>query len=72
MKISRLIAQLQADWINLHDLDRAAAVQSLHKTGLPIRQIAAQLPEPGLDLALLLGLWHRQVFVAGNDLGWDG
>src|SRR6266702_7305537 len=36
---------------------------------LPLRKGAAQLLQPRLDRALLLGLAHRQVLIARHDLG---
>jgi len=48
------IPQLQSDWINLHDLDRAAAIRSIHSSGISIRQIAAQLHKSESSLRHLL------------------
>jgi hypothetical protein len=48
------IPQLQSDWINLHDLDRAAAIRSIHSSGISIRQIATQLHKSESSLRHLL------------------
>ena len=34
------IPELKANWINLHDLDRANAIRSIHDSGISLRQIA--------------------------------
>lgn len=54
MKNTLTIPQLQSDWINLHDLDRADAVRSIHGSGISIRQIAAQLHKSESTLRHLL------------------
>jgi lambda repressor-like predicted transcriptional regulator len=48
------IPQLQSDWFNLHDLDRAAAIRSIHSSGISIRQIAAQLHKSESSLRHIL------------------
>ena len=48
------IQQLQSDWFSLHDLDRAAAIRSIHSSGTSIRQIAAQLHKSESTLRHLL------------------
>lgn len=54
MKEILTVEQLRCEWINLHDLDRAAAVRAINKAGLPIRQIATQLHKPESGLRRLL------------------
>ena len=54
MKEILTVEQLRCEWINLHDLDRAAAVRAINNAGLPIRQIATQLQKPESGLRRLL------------------
>jgi len=54
MKNTPSIAQLQLDWTNLHDLDRAATVRSLNESGLSIRKIASSLNKSESSLRRLL------------------
>jgi len=71
------ISELQTDWIKLHDLDRAKAIRNLHNSGIPIRQIAAQLhkSDPSLrrllsmlDAPVLDRLLYRKGTITGNEL----
>jgi hypothetical protein len=48
------IANLKAQWPNLHDLDRAKAVRDIRNTGVSIRTLADQLPVNESSLRHLL------------------
>jgi lambda repressor-like predicted transcriptional regulator len=48
------IPELKANWINLHDLDRANAIRSIHDSGISLRQIARQLHKGESSLRRLL------------------
>jgi transposase-like protein len=51
------ISQLQANWFQLHDLDRAQAVAAIRRSGISIRKIARDLKfSPSLLRHLLLAL----------------
>ena len=54
MKKALTIERLQAEWRNLHDLDRAEAVRALHNSGPSIREIGRQLHVSDSGLCRLL------------------
>jgi len=59
------ISQLQSNWSQLHDLDRAKAVANLRRSGISIRSIARQLGcSESLLRHLLLALWAPAVDLA--------
>jgi hypothetical protein len=71
------VSELKTKWINLHDLDRAAAVRTIQKSGISIRHIAAQLDKPDSSLRRLLIMLDapaddrflfRRGKIAGNEL----
>lgn len=61
IKKSCSISELQTDWINLHDLERAKAVRDLHNCGISIRHIAAHLHMSGGSLRRLLTMLDAPV-----------
>jgi len=54
MTLISTISELKANWINLHDLDRAKAIRTIHIAGISIRQIANQLQMGESSLRRLL------------------
>lgn len=71
------MSELQASWINRNDLDRAADVHAIHRSGTSIRQIASQLHKKESSLRRLLRmldapavdrLLFRQGKITGNEL----
>ena len=71
------VSELQTEWKNLHDLDRAIAVRDLHHSGIPIRRIASQLQKSEASLRRLLKMLNapavdrllfRKEKITGNEL----
>ena len=51
---SQVIAQLQSQWRGLHDLDRAHAIKSIRRLGVPLQDLAAKLNYSSSLLSYLL------------------